>query len=109
MTTFVADLEPRALWAHFDRILATPRPSKQEAAMRAYVREVAAARGLEVREDGAGNLVVAVPATAGREAAPIVVLQSHLDMVCEKNSGVEFDFERQAIVPRRDGDGLYAT
>jgi dipeptidase D len=109
MTTFVADLEPRALWAHFDRILATPRPSKQEAAMRAYVREVAATRDLEVREDGAGNLVVAVPASAGREAAPIVVLQSHLDMVCEKNSGVEFDFERQAIVPRRDGDWLYAT
>lgn len=77
--------------------------------MRAYVREVAATRGLEVREDGAGNLVVAVPASAGREAAPIVVLQSHLDMVCEKNSGVEFDFERQAIVPRRDGDWLYAT
>lgn len=113
MKTFVAELEPRALWAHFDRILATPRPSKREDAMRALVREVATRPGVppgvEVREDAAGNLVVAVPATAGRESAPIVVLQSHLDMVCEKNAGVEFDFEKQAIVPRREGDWLYAT
>ncbi|HSM13113.1 MAG TPA: aminoacyl-histidine dipeptidase [Thermoanaerobaculia bacterium] len=109
MATFVSELEPRALWAHFDRILSIPRPSKKEAAARAYVREVAASRSLECREDSAGNLVVVVPATAGREAAPTVVLQSHLDMVCEKNAGVEHDFDRDPIVPRRDGDWLYAT
>ncbi|MEZ5313602.1 MAG: hypothetical protein R2862_08100 [Thermoanaerobaculia bacterium] len=50
-------------------------------------------------EDGAGNLVVRKPATAGREKAPVVVLQSHLDMVCEKNSDVEFDFTRDALKP----------
>jgi len=109
MPTFVSDLDPQPVWKHFDRILATPRPSKQEEAMRAYVREVAAGRGLEVRQDGYGNLVVPVPASAGKEGAPTVVLQSHLDMVCEKNSDVEFEFEKDAIVPRRDGDWLYAT
>jgi len=109
MPTFVSDLEPRALWTHFDRILATPRPSKQEGAMRELVLAVARQRGLETRVDGYGNVVVAVPAKPGREGAPTVVVQSHLDMVCEKNSGVELDFERDAIVPRRDGDWLYAT
>lgn len=109
MPTFVAELEPRALWSHFDRILATPRPSKKEDAMRAYVLEVAGRRGLASRSDAAGNLVVAVPASAGREGAALVVLQSHLDMVTEKNSGVEHDFDRDPIVPRRDGDWLYAT
>jgi dipeptidase D len=109
MPTFVAELEPRALWSHFDRILATPRPSKQEQAMRDYVLEVARRRGLQSRTDAAGNTVVEVPASPGRESAPIVVLQSHLDMVTEKNSGVAFDFDRDPIVPRRDGDWLYAT
>jgi dipeptidase D len=109
MATFVSVLEPRAVWAHFDRILAIPRPSKKEEAMRAYVRAVAGRKGLAVRRDDAGNLVVAVPATTGRESARTVVLQSHLDMVCEKNAGVAHDFDRDPIVPRREGDWLYAT
>jgi len=109
MPTFVSELEPRAVWTHFDRILSIPRPSKKEQAAAAYVREVAERRGLEVRGDDYGNLVVAVPASPGKEDAPIVVLQSHLDMVCEKNSDVTFDFEKDAIVPRREEDWLYAT
>lgn len=107
--TFVSELEPVALWSHFDKILAIPRPSKQEAAMRDYVLAVAAAKGLAARTDGAGNVVVSVPASPGREDRPAVALQSHLDMVCEKDSGVVFDFERDALVPRREGDWLYAT
>ena len=109
MPTFVSELEPTAVWQAFDRILAIPRPSKLEGAMRDHVREVAGRRSLEVRQDAYGNLVVAVPATAGRERAPTVVLQSHLDMVAEKNSGVAHDFEKDPIVPRREGDWLYAT
>lgn len=109
MTTFVSELEPRPLWAHFDRILALPRPSKSEERMRAHVLDLAARRGLVHRTDGAGNVVVEVPATPGREGAAPVVLQAHLDMVCEKDSGVAFDFERDAIVPRREDDWLYAT
>ncbi|HLF55282.1 MAG TPA: hypothetical protein VI942_00410, partial [Thermoanaerobaculia bacterium] len=102
MPTFVSELEPRALWTHFDSILATPRPSRKEGAMRELVLGIARGHGLESRVDGFGNVVVVVPATPGREAAPTVVLQSHLDMVCEKNSGIDVDFDTDAIVPRRD-------
>ena len=109
MPTFVSELEPRPLWRHFDRILATPRPSKHEEAMRAFVLDVARARNLGARTDKYGNVVVTVPASKGHEKAPVVVLQSHLDMVCEKNAGVELDFAKDAIVPRREGDWLYAT
>jgi dipeptidase D len=107
--TFVSELEPVALWRHFDHILATPRGSKNEEGMRQYVRTVAAAHGFAATTDTAGNVVVRVPASAGREGAPTLALQSHLDMVCEKNSDVTFDFATDAIRPRRDGDYLYAT
>lgn len=107
--TFVSALEPTPLWRHFDRILAIPRGSKNEEGMRQYVRAVAAARHLDTATDGAGNVVVRVPASPGRESAPVIALQSHLDMVCEKNSDVEFDFASDAIQPRREGDYLYAT
>ncbi len=109
MTTFVSDLEPRSLWRQFDQILATPRPSKHEGALRDRIVELARARGLAHRVDAAGNLVVGVPASAGRESAPTVILQSHLDMVGEKNADQAFDFENDPIVPRREGDWLYAT
>lgn len=107
--TFVAELEPRAVWGHFDEILAIPRPSKGEEAMRRYVVGRAEAKGYEVRQDAAGNVVVRVPATPGHEAAPTTVLQSHLDMVQEKNSDVDFDWAKDALLPRRDGDYLKAT
>ena len=107
--TFVSDLEPRAVWSHFDQILAIPRPSKGEEKMRRYVEECAKARGLAVQRDAAGNVVVTVPATAGHEDAPVVVLQSHLDMVQEKNRDVDFDFAKDAIRPQRDGEYLKAT
>ncbi|HEX6203003.1 MAG TPA: aminoacyl-histidine dipeptidase [Thermoanaerobaculia bacterium] len=106
--TFVAEMEPRAVWRHFDEILAIPRPSKGEEAMRRYVVGQAEAKGYEVRQDAAGNVVVRVPATPGHEAAATTVLQSHLDMVQEKNSDVDFDFAKDAIRPRRDGDYLTA-
>ncbi|HEX4955202.1 MAG TPA: aminoacyl-histidine dipeptidase [Thermoanaerobaculia bacterium] len=106
--TFVADLEPTALWSHFDHILTVPRGSGNEAAMRDYVLSVAARRGCAHRGDEAGNLVVTVPASPGREGAPVVVLQSHLDMVEEKNSGTAHDFTRDPIRPVRDGEVLRA-
>lgn len=106
--TFVSDLEPKPLWSHFDHILTIPRPSKGEEAMRRYVVERAEARGLEVRRDDAGNVVVAVPATAGHEDAATVILQAHLDMVQEKNSDVDFDWESDAIRPERDDGYLTA-
>lgn len=107
--SFVAQLEPQPLWKHFDALLAIPRPSKQEEQARRYVLEVAARKGFRHREDATGNLVVEKPASPGKEGAPIVVLQGHLDMVTEKNSGTVHDFERDPIVPQRDGDWLKAT
>ena len=107
--TFVSDLEPTALWRHFDMILSIPRASKAEDRMRAHVEGVAESLGLAHCADGAGNLVVRKPATAGHDRAAVTILQSHLDMVQEKNSDVDFDFSVDAIVPQIDGDYLTAT
>jgi dipeptidase D len=107
--TFVSDLEPRPLWRHFDAILAIPRPSKQEERACRYVIDLAEVQGFRWRQDATGNLVVEKPASPGRESAPGVVLQGHLDMVTEKNSGTVHDFDRDPIVPRRDGGWVKAT
>ena len=107
--TFVADLEPAALWRHFDTILTIPRASKDEERMRSHVMTVADSHGLAHQVDAAGNLVVRKPATAGHEGAAVTILQSHLDMVQEKNADVEFDFTTDVIVPRMDGEYLKAT
>jgi len=106
--TFVADFEPKALWAHFDEILAIPRGSKEEDQIRNYVVGVAERNGLEHVVDRTGNVVVKKPGTAGRESAPGTILQSHLDMVNEKNSDVDFDFSTDAIKPVVDGEYLTA-
>jgi dipeptidase D len=107
--TFVASFEPQPLWRHFDGILTIPRASKEEGRMREYVVAAAERRGLSHQEDAVGNVVVRVPASPGREGAPVVVLQSHLDMVNEKNSDVAHDFTRDPILPRQVGEYLYAT
>jgi dipeptidase D len=107
--SFVSELEPQQLWRHFDAILAIPRPSKHEERARRYVLDVAERHGLRHLEDSTGNVVVEKPASPGREGAPIVVLQGHLDMVTEKNSGTAHDFLRDPIVPRRDGGWVKAT
>jgi dipeptidase D len=106
--TFVSELEPQALWSHFDRILEIPRGSKEEDAMRAYVLDVAERHGLEHQIDDAGNVVVRKPGVEGREDAPITILQSHLDMVNEKNADVAHDFSKDPIQPERDGEWLTA-
>lgn len=106
--TFVSDFEPKSLWSHFDEILTIPRGSKEEEKMRAFVVSVAERLGLEHKVDATGNVVVKKPATPGKEGAPAVVLQAHLDMVNEKNSDVDFDFDTDAIRPVHDGEYLTA-
>ncbi len=106
--SFVADLEPRALWSHFDTILTIPRGSKEEDRIRDHVVAVAERNGLECQVDGIGNVVVKKPGTPGKEGAPATILQSHLDMVNEKNSDVEHDFSKDAIRPIMDGEYLTA-
>jgi dipeptidase D len=101
-------LEPRMLWHHFDEIRKIPRPSGKEGRIREFMKAFGKERGCEVLEDSAGNLCIKVPATAGHEGAPTVVLQGHMDMVCEKNSGTEFDFDSDPIEIEIDGDWVTA-
>jgi dipeptidase D len=106
--TFVAEFEPRALWAHFDKILTIPRGSKEEDRIREYVVQVAQRNGLEHTVDATGNVVVKKPGNSGMENARGTILQAHLDMVNEKNSDVEHDFSSDAIKPVMDGEYLTA-
>jgi len=97
MTANLEQLEPKLVWQLFRGMAAVPRPSKQEEKIRAHLRGVVERAGLSFREDGVGNLVIDVPASPGHEGAPITVLQAHVDMVCEKNSNIEHDFDNEGI------------
>ncbi|UCF68750.1 MAG: aminoacyl-histidine dipeptidase [Acidobacteriota bacterium] len=107
--TFVADFEPKSLWRHFDHILTIPRGSKKEQAMREYVIQVTKRSGLDYQVDDTGNVVVRKPPSSGREQVAVTILQGHMDMVNEKNSDVDHDFDKDPIKPRRDGEYLKAT
>ncbi len=96
----ISTLEPRIVWEQFDAITKVPRPSKHEEKIIAWLINFAKEHNLEHKRDKIGNVVISAPATAGYEDRPTVILQSHVDMVCEKNSDVEFDFERDAIRTR---------
>ncbi|MGA1872126.1 MAG: aminoacyl-histidine dipeptidase [Thermoplasmatota archaeon] len=109
MDPILEGLEPELLWKHFDELRKIPRCSKNEGKAIDYVISVAERLGLEYKKDGANNLVVRKPATPGREKAPVVVLQGHVDMVCEKNKGESFDFSKDPIKLRMVDDYLYAT
>jgi dipeptidase D len=101
-------LEPRALWDHFEALTRIARPSRHEEQVVEHVRAWAAGNGFELRRDSARNLVVRVPAAAGRESAPTVILQGHLDMVCEREPGSPYDPAEGRIALVRDGDWLTA-
>lgn len=97
-------LQPSAVWRHFATLCATPRASKAEAALRDSLLAWAREKSLETKVDRAGNLILKKAATPGCESAPTVVLQAHLDMVCQKNADSAHDFSRDPIVPElRDG------
>jgi dipeptidase D len=101
-------LEPQACWRHFEALTRIPRPSLHEEPVIEHVRAWAARNGFELRQDAARNLVVRVPATAGRGSAPTVVLQGHLDMVCERRTDSLNDPAEGRIELVRDGDWLTA-
>jgi dipeptidase D len=104
----LASLEPRAFWERFGTLTTIARPSRHEERVAQHVRDWAAERGLAVEGDAAGNLVVRVPATSGREGAPTVVLQGHLDMVCERDPSSPYDPTEGRIGLVRDGEWLTA-
>ncbi len=95
----IAQLEPTAVWEHFQTLCEIPRPSKHEEQLRDYLKGWAELRGLFVHVDTAGNLIIRKPATPGMENRAGVVLQGHLDMVCQANSGTEHDFFKDPIRP----------
>ena len=107
-TTALTGLEPRPFWAHFEALTTIPRPSRHEEPVIEHVRAWAADHGFELHQDAGRNLVIRVPATPGRESAPIVSLQGHLDMVCEKEPSSANDPAEGRIVLVRDGDWLKA-
>lgn len=97
MPSPLENLQPRSVWSHFAMLCAIPRPSLHEAALRTHLIEWARMRGIESSVDGAGNLILRKPASPGCENMPGVVLQGHLDMVCQANAGTQHDFERDPI------------
>ena len=101
-------LQPQPLWNYFEAICQVPRPSKKEGKIRQFLLDFAAKYGLKNKTDEAGNVLICKPATPGYEKKPVVVLQSHLDMVCEKNSDKNFNFDTDPIVPVIDGDWVKA-
>ena len=106
--TAMTGLEPKELWKHFDALAAIPRGSGNEAKAREYVLGIAKRLVLEAVQDKVGNTVIRKPGHAGRESAPMALLQGHLDMVCEKNEGTPHNFETDPIKVVRDGDWLKA-
>ncbi len=104
MLDAIARLEPRLLFGHFADILAIPRGSGHEGGVREHVERWARSRGFQARTDGAGNVIVSVPASPGCEGGKPVILQGHLDMVCQKRPEVTHDFERDPIPAWVDGD-----
>ena len=97
MSESVRDLKPQALWNHFADLNAVPRASKQEGRVIEFVKVFGESLGLPTVVDEVGNVIIRKPATAGREDRLPVVLQSHLDMVHQKNAETEFDFDTQGI------------
>ena len=93
----IRHLQPAAVWEIFAGIANVPRPSKDEGRIREHVIKWAADHNVESATDAVGNVVISVPASPGRESAPITIIQAHLDMVCEKNRGTEHDFDKDPI------------
>jgi dipeptidase D len=104
----IRQLSPTALWNNFADLNAIPRPSKNEARVVQFVRSFGERLGLETIQDETGNIIIRKPATPGMEDRQTVLLQSHVDMVHQKNSGLDFDFNTQGIDMYVDGDWVAA-
>lgn len=104
----ITDLKPGVVWNLFHEITQVPRPSKKEGKIIEYLEAFAQKHGIAVRKDETGNILMSKPATPGYEKLPAVILQSHVDMVCEKNSGKDFDFDNDPIRTVVDGEWLHA-
>ncbi len=108
MSQDVRALEPKALWNKFADLNAVPRPSKKEERVIKFMKDFGTKLGLETIEDEVGNVIIKKPATAGMEDRVTIVIQSHLDMVHQKNNDTVFDFDTQGIDMYVDGDWVKA-
>ncbi len=108
MSEEIRKLEPQSVWGHFADLNSVPRPSKKEEKVQAFMIDFAKSQGLEWKQDEIGNILVSKPASPGMEDRRKVVLQAHLDMVCQKNKDTDFDFETQGINMYVDGDWVKA-
>ena len=108
MSQDIRQLEPKAVWNKFADLNAVPRPSKKEARVIAFMKNFGQKLNLETIEDAVGNVIIKKPATAGMEDRKAIVMQSHLDMVHQKNSETNFDFLIQGIEMFVDGDWVKA-
>ncbi len=104
----VKDLKPELIWKCFDEITKVPRPSCHEEQIRDFLLKFAKEHNVEVKTDSVGNVVMRKAATPGHENAPVVILQSHMDMVAEKNNDVEHDFMKDPIETYVDGEWVKA-
>ena len=102
------ELKPALVFEHFAKINEIPRPSKREEKMIEYLKAFGESHGLETNVDETGNVIIRKPATKGMENRKTVILQSHMDMVCDKLVDVEFDFDKDAIQTYVDGEWLTA-
>lgn len=101
-------LEPQGIWSQFNEILQVPRPSKKEGKIIAWLEHFASKHELPIKKDAIGNILISKPASMGMENRKTIVLQSHVDMVCEKNADTIHDFENDPIKTYIDGDWLKA-
>ena len=108
MSTSIRELEPKEVWNRFADINGVPRPSKKEQKITAFMVDFGKKLGLETTSDATGNVIIRKPATAGLEHKKPIILQSHLDMVCQKNNDTVFDFDNQGIETYIDGDWVRA-
>jgi dipeptidase D len=108
MNSEIRLLEPQQLWNKFADLNAVPRPSKKEERVIAFMKDFGNILGLETIEDEVGNVIIKKPATTGMENRKTIVMQSHLDMVHQKNNDTNFDFDSQGIEMYVDGDWVRA-
>ena len=108
MSTVLTDLEPKSLWTQFHGLTTVPRPSKKEEKILDYLKKLLGDLGYSYEQDDTGNIVVRKDATPGYEHAPTVLIQGHVDMVCEKNKDTEFDFDNDPIKAYVDGEWVTA-
>jgi len=104
----ILKLQPEKVWYYFDEVCKIPRPSKQEGKIAAWLIEFGHKHELETLSDAVGNVLIRKPGTKGKENAKGVVLQSHMDMVCEKNADTKHDFDTDSIQPVIDGEWVKA-